>query len=49
MFRVMAEGLEPDERDRQKNESIRLWLKNVELATHQGPQVQSMNVVLHAL
>ena len=38
----MAEGLDSDEKDRQKTESILLWVRNVEMATQQGPHV-SMN------
>ena len=44
---AMAEGLDSDERDRQKKtESILLWRRNVEIATQQGPHV-SYELYLH--
>lgn len=33
----MAEGVDSDDTDRQKTESILLWVRNVEIATQQGP------------
>jgi ribosomal protein L20 len=45
----MAEGLDSDEKDRQKKtESILLWVRNVEIATQQGPHV-SYQWYLHNL